>query len=50
MSQSLEILKELADMIVSASFEERNLSAVEYEYFDTMFDKAIKLSSSEAEN
>jgi hypothetical protein len=46
MSQSLEILKELADMIVNASFEERNLSDVEHEYFDMMFERALKLSSS----
>lgn len=46
MSQSQDILKELADMIVNASFEERNLSSVEYEYFDIMFEKALKLSSS----
>ena len=42
--KSLEILKELAEMIVNASYDERNLSDVEYEYFDLMFDKAIKLS------
>ncbi|MEX0854702.1 MAG: hypothetical protein WD018_02930 [Nitrosopumilaceae archaeon] len=46
MSQSLEILRELADMIVNASWEERNLTAVEYEYFDVMFEKALKLSNS----
>jgi hypothetical protein len=46
MSQSLDILMDLADMLVNASLEERNLSPVEYEYFDIMFDKALKLSSS----
>lgn len=45
MSQSYEILRELADMIVSASIEERALSDIEYEYFDIMFEKALKLSS-----
>ncbi|MGI0022738.1 MAG: hypothetical protein ACRD9Q_07750 [Nitrososphaeraceae archaeon] len=45
MSQSLEILRELADMIVNASFEERKLTAVECEYFDVMFEKTLKLSN-----
>jgi hypothetical protein len=46
MNKSHEILKELADIIVNASLEERSLSAVEYEYFDVMFEKALKISSS----
>jgi hypothetical protein len=50
MSQSYKILKDLADIIVNASYEERNLTSIECEYIDTMFSKALKLSSSEDEN
>jgi len=44
MNQSLEILKELADIIVNASLEKRVLSEQEHVYFDQMFDKALELS------
>lgn len=45
LSPNIEILKELADLIVNASMEERNLSASEHEYFDIMFEKALSLSA-----
>lgn len=41
----MEILKELADLIVNASMEERSLSNSELQYFDEMFDKALELES-----
>lgn len=50
MSQSLEILKELADLIVNASMEQRDLSHLEHEYFDSMFDKALALSLPKEKN
>ena len=45
MSQNIEILRELADLIVNASMEERSLSNSELQYFDEMFDKALELES-----
>jgi hypothetical protein len=50
MSTSQEILKDLADIIVNASNEKRDLSSQEIAYFDAMFEKALKLSSLESEN
>ena len=41
----MEILRELADLIVNASMEERSLSTLELQYFDEMFDKALELES-----
>ena len=50
MSESQEILKELAEIIVNASNEDRGLSSQESEFFEIMFEKALKISSSDEEN
>jgi hypothetical protein len=49
LSQSIQILRELADLIVNASYEQRDLSQIEHEYFDVMFEKALKLAQTKSE-
>jgi len=50
MNESVEILKELGDMVVKASNQNRGLSSQENEYFERMFEKALELTFLDYEN
>ena len=43
----MKILSDLADLLVHASYEERDLTDIEADYFDVMFEKALKIALQE---
>lgn len=44
MEHKIEVTKELADLIVNAAKENRDLTEQEHQYFNTLFEYAIENS------